>query len=192
MDFKKLIEKSWKNTLRFIGPLLLITFVQLLVIVFSLGILAPVTTAGYIQSLLRAEREGRQPEVGDLFAQMRLFFPLFGFFFLATIIAVIGFSLLILPGFIIIAATAFAAFYMLPLMTDRGYGLFAALKKSWAVATTPPVTDHIIIAIIYVAIMSLGSSLPFAFLMTQPLATFILIGAYQERIPEEKNTKPVK
>jgi len=188
MDFKHLIEKSWKNTMRFIGPLLLITFVQLLVIIISFGILAPVTTAGYIQSLLRAEREGRPPEVGDLFSQMRLFLPLFGFFFLVTIVAGIGFILLVVPGFIVIALVAFVAFYMLPLMTDRGYGLFDALKKSWEIATAPPVTDHIIIAIIYVAIMSLGSSLPFAFLITQPLATFILVGAYQERAMDDSTT----
>ncbi len=77
MDFKNIIEKSWKNTLSFIGPLLLITFAQLLVIILSLGILAPVTTAGYIQSLLRAEREGRQPEVGDLFSKL---LPQWGFY----------------------------------------------------------------------------------------------------------------
>ncbi len=188
MDFKNLIEKSWKNTMSFIGPLLLITLVQLLAIVFSLGILAPVTTAGYIQSLLRAEREGRQPEVGDLFSQMRLFLPLFGFFFLVTIVTVIGFTLLVVPGFIVIALVAFVAFYMLPLMTDRGYGLFGALKKSWEITTSPPVTDHVIIAIIYVAIMSLGSSLPFAFLITQPLATFILVGAYQQRVVDDPTT----
>ena len=185
MDPKHLIVKSWNNTLQFIGPLLLITLVQLLVIIFSLGIMAPVTTAGYIQSLLLAEREGRQPEVGDLFSQMRLFWPLFGFFLLTTIVAVIGFTLLVLPGFVVVAFVAFAAFYMLPLMTDRGLGLFDALKKSWEIATAPPITDHVIIAIIYVVIMSLGSSLPFAFLITQPLATFILVGAYLERVPEE-------
>ncbi len=188
MDFKNIIVKSWKNTLSFIGPLLLITFAQLLVIILSLGILAPVTTAGYIQSLLRAEREGRQPEVGDLFSQMRLFLPLFGFFLLVTIVAATGFLLLVVPGFIVIGLVAFVAFYMLPLMTDQGYGLFDALKKSWEIATAAPVTDHIIIVIIYVAIMSLGSSLPFAFLITQPLATFILVGAYQKRVTDDSAT----
>jgi len=185
MDFKNLIVKSWKNTLSFLGPLLLITFVQLLLIIISLGVLAPVTTAGYIQSLVRAEREGRQPEIGDLFSQMRLFLPLFGFFLVATIVTIIGFTFLVLPGFIVIAFVAFAAFYMLPLMTDKGLGLFDALKKSWEIATSAPVTDHVIIAIIYVVIMSLGSSLPFAFLITQPLATFILVGAYRERVAED-------
>jgi hypothetical protein len=185
MDFKKLIVSSWQHTIQYIGPILLLTFVQLLVIVFSLGILAPVTTAGYIDSLLRVVREQRPPEVRDLFSQMKLFLPLFGFFLLAAIAAFIGFSLLVLPGFIVVGFVAFAAFYLIPLMIDRGLGLFEALRKSWDMALKAPVTDHLIVTIIYVAIMSLGSSLPFAFLITQPLATFIMVGAYLERDEQE-------
>jgi hypothetical protein len=80
------------------------------------------------------------------------------------------------------ALVAFAAFYLIPLMTDQKLGLFDALKTSWDKAMQAPVSDHIIVVIIYVVIMSLGSSLPFAFLITQPLATFILVGAYRERV----------
>ncbi|MCB2217173.1 hypothetical protein [Desulfofustis glycolicus] len=182
MDFKKLVVSAWQQTVSFIGPVLLVTFVQMVLIIISLGILAPVTTAGYVQSLLRAVREGRPPEIGDLFSQMRLFLPLLFFFACAAILIFIGFSLLVLPGFVVAAFIAFAAFYMLPLMTDKGYGMIDALKRSWDIATTAPVNDHIVVTIIYVAIVSLGGSLPFAFLITQPLATFILVGAYQERV----------
>lgn len=185
MDFKKLIVESWNNTLNFIGPILLITLVQLIVMIFSLGILAPVTTAGYVHSLLRVVRENRPPEIGDLFSQMRLFLPLFLFFLLVTVVTVIGFTLLVLPGFAVIGLVAFASFYMLPLMVDQKLGLFDSLKRSWELAVEPPITDHCIVALIYVIIMSLGSTLPFAFLITQPLATFIMVGAYQEKaVPE--------
>jgi phosphoglycerol transferase MdoB-like AlkP superfamily enzyme len=182
MDFKNLVVTSWQNTVNHIGPILLVTFVQMLLIIFTVGILAPVTTAGYVQSLLQVVRQGRPPEIRDLFSQMRLFFPLFLFFLLFTVVAIIGFTMLFLPGFLVIGFVAFAAFYLIPLMTDKKLGLFEALKESWDMAMEKPVSDHIIVAIIYVAIMSLGSSLPFAFLITQPLATFILVGAYQEKI----------
>ncbi len=43
MDFKKHLETGWQNTLKFIGPVILLTFIQVLVSIFSLGILAPVT-----------------------------------------------------------------------------------------------------------------------------------------------------
>lgn len=185
MDFKNLVVQSWRNTLDHIGPILLITFVQMILIIFTFGILAPVTTAGYVQSLLQVVRDGREPEIKDLFSQMRLFFPLFVFFLLAAVTTFIGFSLLILPGFIVVCLIAFAAFYMIPLMTDQKLGLFEALKKSWDMAMEEPVSDHIVVTIIYVAIMSIGSPLPLAFLITQPLATFVMVGAYME-----KNTVP--
>ena len=182
MDFKDLIVRSWQNTLNHIGPLLLITLVQLVLIIVTFGILAPVTTAGYVNSLLQAIRDDRKPEVGDLFSQMRLFFPLFLLSILVAVVAVIGFSLLVLPGFAVLAFIAFAAFYLLPYMVDQKLGLFDALKASWQAAMQEPVSEHIIVVIIYVAIMSLGSSLWFAFLITQPMATFIMVEAYQYRV----------
>lgn len=192
MDFKKLIVQSWNLTLNFIGPILLITLVQLIVSFISFGILAPVTMAGYVQSLLRTAREGRPPEIGDLFSQMRLFLPLFLFALLVVVVTFIGFALLIVPGFIVIGFVVFASFYLVPLMTDQNLGLFDAIKTSWEHAVKPPVSDHLIVAIIYIAIMSLGSSLLFAFLFTQPLATFVLAGAYletfQAEIKEERTT----
>ncbi len=182
MDFKDLIVRSWQNTLNHIGPLLLITLVQLVLIIVTFGILAPVTTAGYVDSLLQVVRDDRKPEVGDLFSQMRLFFPLFLLSILVAIVAIIGFSLLVLPGFAVLAFIAFAAFYLLPYMVDQKLGLFDALKASWQAAMQEPVSEHIIVVIIYVAIMSLGSSLWFAFLITQPMATFIMVEAYQYRV----------
>ena len=185
MNFKKLIVQSWTHTLNFIGPVLLITLVQLIISVISFGILAPVTMAGYVQSFLRVAREGRKPEIGDLFSQMRLFLPLFLFYLMVIVVTVIGFTLLILPGFMVICFVAFGSFYLLPLMTDKNLGLFDALKTAWDHAVSPPISDHLIVAIIYVVIMSFGSSLPFAFLITQPMATFILVGAYMEKVTLE-------
>ena len=182
MDFKDLIVRSWQNTLKHIGPLLLITLVQLVLIIVTFGIRAPVTTAGYVNSLLQVVRDDRKPEVGDLFSQMRLFLPLFLLSILAAVVAFIGFTLLVLPGFAVLAFIAFAAFYLLPYMVDQKLGLFDALKASWQAAMQEPVSEHIIVVIIYVAIMSLGSSLWFAFLITQPMATFIMVEAYNQRV----------
>ncbi len=182
MDFKDLIVKSWQNTLNHIGPLLLITLVQGVLIFVSFTILTPVTTAGYVNSLMQVVRDDRKPEVGDLFSQMHLFFPLLLFWFLIAVVAIIGFLLLLLPGLAVLAFIAFAAFYLLPYMVDQKLGLFDALKASWQAALKEPVSEHIVVVIIYVAIMSLGSSLWFAFLITQPMATFIMIEAYNKRV----------
>ncbi len=91
MDFKEHLKTAWESTLGFIVPVILLTLVQMVVVTISFGILAPVTTAGYIQSLLLALREGREPKIGDLFSEMRLFFPLLAFGILAALATFFGF-----------------------------------------------------------------------------------------------------
>ena len=187
MDFKKHLEIGWQNTLKFIGPVILLTFIQILVSIFSLGILAPVTTAGYMKSLLLAVREGRTPDIKDLFSEMSLFLPLLGFFFVVVIAIGIGFMFLVLPGLILMVLFLFASLYMLPLMVDRRLGVIDALKASWEMANRNPIADQIIVTIIYAAILSIGGSIPFAILLAQPMATFVLLSVYQERIGASQN-----
>ena len=73
MDFKTHFEQSWTLFVAHLPALLISTLVLFAVSVISLGIMAPVLVAGYMQSLLLLVRDNRKPEVGDLFKQMRLF-----------------------------------------------------------------------------------------------------------------------
>ncbi|MCF8056929.1 MAG: hypothetical protein K9K37_09860 [Desulfocapsa sp.] len=182
MDFKEHLKTAWESTLQFIVPVILLTLVQIVVIVFSFGILAPVTTAGYMQSLLLALREGREPKIGDLFSEMRLFLPLFVFGLLAMLAVMLGFILLILPGFLVAAFLIFATIYMIPLMTDRDMGLMEALKESWNMAVRKPLADQIILMVLYLVLISLGGSIAVAVLFAQPLATFLVLSVYEERL----------
>ncbi len=196
MDFKEHLKTAWDNTLQFIVPVILLTLVQIVVITFSLGILAPVTTAGYMQSLLLALREGREPKIGDLFSEMRLFLPLFIFGFLAMLVTITGFLLFFLPGLLAVAFLFFASIYMIPLMTDREMGLMDALKESWNMAVRKPLADQMILLVLYMVIISLGSSIAIAVLLAQPLATFLVLSVYEERLQgdqpviEETSTPP--
>jgi hypothetical protein len=182
MNFKVHFESAWQNTLKFIGPVLLLTLAQLIVTVLSLGILAPVTTAGYMQSLLQAQRDSRPPEIRDLFSRMSLFLPLFVFFLLVMIVTTIGFMFLVLPGFAVALFIIFATMYMIPLMTDKGRGTIEAMKESWEMATREPVSDQFVIALAYLIILSIGGSVPFAILIAQPFAMFLLLSVYDERL----------
>jgi hypothetical protein len=78
MDFKRHIETAWNLTLANIVSLILMTLVMVAISSLTLGILAPVTMAGYTQSLLQLVRNGREPKVQDLFSHMNLFLPLLG------------------------------------------------------------------------------------------------------------------
>jgi hypothetical protein len=182
MNFMQHLEKAWMSTLGFIGPVLLITVVQILVTIVSFGILAPVTTAGYSQSLLQAQRDGRPPEIRDLFSKMSLFLPLLGFFLLVSIAILIGFMFLVLPGFVVAFLVIFATMYMIPLMTDRGMPLIEAIKNSWEMATRPPLTDQLVVSLACLIILSIGGSIPFAILVAQPFAMFLLLSVYENRL----------
>jgi hypothetical protein len=190
MDFKYHLEVAWKLTLANIVPLLLMTLAMFVVSVITLGILAPVTMAGYVHSILLLVRENREPKVQDIFSQMRLFLPLLLFGIAVFVITMIGFLLLFLPGVIFALAISFCCLYMLPLMTDRDLGLMDAVKKSFAMVTGGKLVDHILIFILFVGITAVGSSIFIGTLFTQPLATLFLMSMYKELDRKDK-TEPV-
>jgi len=182
LDFKKHLHTAWNLTLDRIVPLILITVVMAIVSFVTLGILAPVTMAGYIQALLQLLREGRQPRVGDLFSQMRLFLPLLVFGIVSFVLILLGFALFVLPGVVVAVAVPFFCLYMLPLMTDRRMGLFEAFRESCTMAIQGNVGEHIVVVVLFSAISALGGSVFVGFLFTQPLATLFLVSVYEDRI----------
>ena len=184
MDFKKHIEKAWHLTLKYLVPLLLITLVWFGVSIFSLGILAPVTMAGFMNALLRLMREGREPRVQDLFSQMHLFLPLLAFSIVLFIAVCIGFMLLVLPGIAVVLAVSFACFFMLPLMVDRRMGIVEAIKQSYAMAVKGNIVDHVVAVVLFIVITSVGGSVFIGALFTQPFATLMLLSIYEERLAD--------
>ncbi|MFZ5797421.1 MAG: hypothetical protein ACOY3O_03245, partial [Thermodesulfobacteriota bacterium] len=158
MDFKGLLEQTWKIFTDFLPAMLISTLGLIGISVVSMGILAPVATAGYMQSLLLAIRDNRKPEIGDLFSQMRLFLPLLGFGILVFIALMIGFLFLVLPGIILALALSFFCLYMLPLMTDQEMGLIDALKESSRMAMEEPITEHIVVVALFIGITAIGQS----------------------------------
>lgn len=188
MDFKVHLEKAWHLTLKFIVPLIIMTLVMFVVSVATIGILAPVTAAGYMQSILLMLRSGREPKVQDIFSQMKLFFPLLFFGFVVFFAVVIGFLLLLLPGILIALAVSFLCLYMLPLMTDKQLGLFDAIKESYSMTTRESIADNIVVFIIFAGLLSIGSSIFIGILFTQPFAMVFLLSVYEEKISNTKKS----
>jgi hypothetical protein len=189
MNFKYHLETAWNMTLKFIAPLIFISLVMFLLWFFTFGILAPVTMAGYMQSILLMLREGREPKIQDLFSQMKLFLPLLGFSILVFIATMIGFMLLVLPGIIISLVISFCCLFMLPLMTDTELGLFDAIKKSYTMMTQGVFVDQIVVLILFLGISAVGSAVFIGSLFTQPLATIFLLSVYEEKIKQPPQIK---
>ncbi|MCP3953144.1 MAG: hypothetical protein GY697_13140, partial [Desulfobacterales bacterium] len=61
MDFKQLIERSFNLTLANIVALILLTLLLIAISTLSLGLLAPVASAGYMHAIILMVREGREP-----------------------------------------------------------------------------------------------------------------------------------
>jgi hypothetical protein len=182
MDFKMHLERAWTLTLKHIVPLILMTIVMLVVSFFTLGILAPVMMAGYFQAIIQLMRTGREPAIGDLFSQMRLFLPLLLFSILVFIATMVGFMLFFLPGLIVVLGVTFGCLYMLPLMTDKQMGLMDAIKSSWQMATRDAIADHVVVVILFVGLLAIGSSIFIGTLFTQPFATIFVVSIYLERV----------
>ncbi len=181
MDFKVHLEKSWKRFTGHLPALLLSTLVYLTVSIFSLGIMIPVASAGYMQSLLLTIRDDKKPEIADIFKYMNLFFPLLGFSLVVGFILILGVSALVLPGLIIGALLTFFCLYMLPLMTDQNMELMDALKESSNMAMEQPIVEHLVVVVLFVAVVSLGGSSFIGSLFTQPFATLFILSIFEER-----------
>jgi len=167
MDFKNYLETSWRLTLQYIVPLILLTLVLFGLIIFTLGILAPVAMAGYMQSILFMLRDGREPKLQDLFSQMNLFLPLLGFGFVVFIATTVGFILLLIPGVLVILGVSFTCIYMLPLMTDQKLGLIDAIKTSYAMSMKGSIADHVVMIIIFLGIVMIGNAVFIGSLFTK-------------------------
>ncbi len=182
MDLNEHLKTSWNLTLQSIVPLIFLTLVLIGVSVLTLGILAPAATAGYMHSLHRLLREGREPRLQDIFSQMRLFLPLLVFAAASALLTLIGYALLVLPGLLVSLALLYAFLYVIPLMTDRGLGLLDAVRKSWEMATAGNQLEHLLVMIIVAGLTAIGGSVVFASLFTQPLATLFLLSVYDEKV----------
>ncbi|MEZ4525247.1 MAG: hypothetical protein R2941_04935 [Desulfobacterales bacterium] len=182
MDFKAHLEKAWALTLKYIVPMILMTLVMAVAGALTLGILIPVMMAGYMQSVLMMVRSGREPRIQDLFSEMRLFLPLLGFALSVCVLVMIGISLFVLPGIVIICGVSYVCLYMLPLMTDRNFSVIDAIRESFRMVTaSEDFMDHIITAILFLGISTIGGSVFIGFLFTQPLATIFLMIVYEKK-----------
>ncbi len=192
MDFKSHLENAWHLCLKNIAPLILITLVLSILSIITLGLFTPVLLPGYVYSLLLLIRDGREPRIQDLFSHLSLFLPLFLLsipilVFLATMVA---FKLFFLPGIAVVCMVTFGGIYILPLMVDKKLGLLDAVKGSWEMAVQGNIADHIVLVILFIGLISIGSSVFIGTLFTQPFATVLVLSVYIERIDGYGTIKP--
>ena len=67
-------------------------------------------------------------------------------------------------------------------MVDQKMGIIDSIKESWRMSMEKPITDQIIVSVIYMGLMSVGGSFILLILFAQPFATFILLSVYDEKL----------
>ncbi len=190
MDFKSHIENAWHLCLKNIAPLILTTLVLSILSILTLGLFTAVLLSGYVYSLLLLIREGREPKIQDLFSHLNLFLPLFLLSILLFLATMIGFKLFFLPGIAVLCMVTFGGIYILPLMVDKKLGLVDAVKGSWEMAVKGNIADHIVVVILFIGLISIGSSVFIGTLFTQPFATILVLSVYIERVDGYGTIKP--
>ncbi|MFH1981280.1 MAG: hypothetical protein ABIL58_05530 [Pseudomonadota bacterium] len=181
IDFKHHADIAWQLTLRHLFPLVLLTLVTATVGVLSLGLFAPAAMAGYVSAVLQMVRTGREPDLRDVFSQIRLAIPLLGFSLAALLLIVLGYAVLVVPGIAVSLGITYASLYVIPLMIDRNLGIVDAVKASARIAMAPPVMDNILVALVVVGLWGIGGSVVIGWLFTQPLATIFLVSIYDSK-----------
>jgi hypothetical protein len=192
MDFKQHFEASWRVFTAFFVPILMNTLALMGLSLISLGILTPVISAGYMQSLLLALRENRKPESKDLFARMDLFLPLLGFTLIFVLVIFIGLMLLVLPGIAALFAGIFFFLYLLPLMTDQNMSLVEAARESIRLALEQPINEHLAVVIFFIAFSSLGNASVLGSVLTHAFVSLFILSVYEYRRKGEQDTDPKK
>ncbi len=180
MNMKYHFETAWKHCMGNIVPLLILTLVLAAVSIVSIGILAPVAFAGYTHSLFQLLKYNREPKAQDIFSQLTLFLPLFILTLIIIVISIIGFTLLIVPGILFLITVGYLSLYMFPILIDKQFGLIDSIKKSIAMVTTAPITDHLVVFVIFYALSLVGESSFIGFIALQPFATLFLLSVYEK------------
>ena len=125
MNFQSYLEDTYRIIKAEPVVLILGGFVVQLLTLLSMGILSGPLVGGYFLVIIYSLRDNKKPSFNDIFSGLQQFGNLFPYF-LVLLIILIGFMLLILPGFL------FATWwlYVLPLMADRKISFSEAMKLS--------------------------------------------------------------
>ncbi len=185
MNFRKHLETSWHLFVEHLMILIFMTLAMMVVSALTLGILAPAVAAGYINSIIGLVRQGREPSIQDIFSQMRLWLPLLAFAIAAMILCLIGYVIFFPFGILIACALTFACIYVLPLMCDQQLGLQEAIRKSWKMAVSGEIIDHLVLVVLFLGISAIGGSVFIGSFVTTPFATILLASVYTEKVNQQ-------
>ena len=147
LDVGSVFKNGWRRFVDDIGPLLLGTLIAGALTIVSLGILGGPLLAGLYSMVIGRVRDGRRPEVGDVFSGFHRFWSYFGA--ALALVVLIGLASLTIIGGLLLATIWL---YVFPLMVDRGMGLGEAMGESLRIVREAGFWEHLALVILFAII----------------------------------------
>jgi len=171
LDIGQVFRQGWRLFVKDIGPLLVATLIAFLLGAVTLGIMAGPLFAGLYGMVVARVRDGRSPEVGNVFSCLDRFWSYLGAALVLTIL--IGLAWLTIIGGILLTAIWL---YVFPLMVDRGMGLGEAMRVSKDMVMERGFWEHVALVLIYTIVTAI-IGWPFTLVAT-PFAIVAVTVAY--------------
>lgn len=147
LDIGLVFKQSWRLFIKDIGPLLIAWLIATILGVVTLGILLGPLYAGLFEMINARIRDGRRPEVGDVFNGLSRFWRYFGA--ALALFVLIGLASLTIIGGLLLATIWL---YVFPLMVDRGMGLGEAMRTSQDMVFKAGFWQHLALVILWVIV----------------------------------------
>ena len=195
MNFQAYLEDAYRIIKEEPVILILGGFIVQLLTILSMTILAGPLMGGYFLLIIYYLRDNRKPSFNDIFSGLQQFGRLLPFF-LVLVLILVGFMLLILPGFL------FATWwiYVLPLMVDRKISYSEAMRLSMNKVNETGFLMHfvflLLITVIPMMLLNfLSTVLPFLFvlkILLPPLQAGCLASLYIDQFGEPEPAPAAK
>ncbi len=179
LDIGLALKQAARLFVKDLAPLLIAALIAGALSVLTLGVLAGPLFAGLYGMVIARVRDGRQPEVGDVFDGLQRFWSYFAAALVLALLVGLA-SITIIGGFLL--ATIWL--YVFPLMVDRGVGLGEAMKASKDLVMRAGFWEHLALVIVLFVIVSVANGalaiIAAPFVIVAVTAAYFLADARQD------------
>ena len=151
LDIGLVLKQAARLFVKDLAPLLIAALITGALSVLTLGILAGPLFAGLYGMVIARVRDGRQPQVGDVFDGLQRFWSYLAAALVLVLLVGLA-SITIVGGFLL--ATIWL--YVFPLMVDRGMGLGEAMKASKDLVVRSGFWEHLALVIVLFVVLSVA------------------------------------
>jgi len=152
LDIGLALKQAARLFVKDLAPLLIAALVVAALSVLTLGVLAGPLFAGLYGMVIGRVRDGKEPDVGDIFEGFDRFWSFAGAALVLVVLVGLA-SITVVGGFLL--ATIWL--YVFPLMVDRGIGLGEAMKQSKDLVMRTGFWEHLALVLVLFVIVSVAN-----------------------------------